>query len=305
VLIGVDRMSDEISQALESYIHQEQRLLTQLSQIQGQRQDIRTELGKDAVRLGAREILGRTGGKYARKLMERAERERIRNQETQIDSQHRGNIQRIRGFLGTVSEWKKNLKEPNSDRLISRLDRAQSGAKVATRIRHTITLLMNLKAKMLVYNKILPLSPQIEAVLPPGSPYKGLMELRKVLSSATGYVKICDTYVNTKTLDILYSIPEDSPIKLLTENTGGKKRAPTFLRACKDFKVERPSFVVRKSEGLHDRFILMEDRGWAAGPSLNDFGSKFSSLTPLTENGKREAEKIFDNLWKKARVLVS
>ena len=151
-------MSGEISQTLESYIHQEQRLLTQLSQIQGQRQDIRTELGKDAVRLGVREILGRTGGKYARKLMERAERERIRNQETQIDSQHRGNIQRIRGFLGTVSEWKKNLKEPNSDRLISRLDRAQSGAKVATRIRHTITLLMNLKTKRLVYNKTLPLT---------------------------------------------------------------------------------------------------------------------------------------------------
>ncbi len=109
-------MSDEISQALESYIHKEQRLLAQLSQIQGQRKDIRTELGKDAVRLGARMITGRTGGKYARKLMERAERERSRNQEAQIDTQHRGNIQRIRGVLGTISEWKKNLKEPNSEK---------------------------------------------------------------------------------------------------------------------------------------------------------------------------------------------
>jgi hypothetical protein len=91
---------------------------------------------------------------------------------------------------------------------------------------------MNLKSKQLVYNKDLPLSPQIEAVLPPGSPYKGLMELRRVLSSATGFAKICDTYVNIKTLDILYSIPEGVSIKLLTEKTGGKKRAPAFLRAC-------------------------------------------------------------------------
>lgn len=69
-------MSDEITRTIESFIHQVQRLRVQLSQIQGQRNDIRTELGKDAVRLGVREILGVTGGKYARKLLERTKRER-------------------------------------------------------------------------------------------------------------------------------------------------------------------------------------------------------------------------------------
>ena len=298
-------MSDEVSRILESHIHQEESLLHQISQIQSQRKDIRTEIGKEAVRQGARVIFGRTGGKFARLKMENAERERIEKMEAQIDSQHRGNVQRIRGFLGTISEWKKNLKEPNSYTLMTRLDRAQSGAKVVTRIRHTRTLLMNLKSKRLVYNTDLPLSPQIEAVLPPGSPYRGLMELRRVLSSATGYVKICDTYVNIKTLDILYSIPEEVPIKLLTEKTGGKKRAPTFLRACKDFKVERPGFEVRKGDGLHDRFILISNQGWSVGPSLKDFGNKVSVLTPLQEKGKREVEKIFDDLWKKAGVLIS
>ena len=297
-------MSDEVSRILESDIHQEERLLVQLSQIQSQRKDIRTELGKEAIRQGARKIFGRTGGKFARKLREQAERERIRKLEAQIGSQHRGNVQRIRGFLGTVSEWKKNIKEPNSDMLMSRLDRAQSGIRVGTRIRHTITLLENLHSKRLVYNKDLPLSPQVEAVFPPGSPYKGLKELRKVLSSATGYVKVCDTYVDVKTLDILDSVPADVPIKLLTENTGGSKRAPAFLRACKDFKAERPGLGVRKGEGLHDRFILMANRGWSVGSSLKDFGAKFSALTPLQERGKREAEKIFDDLWKKARSLL-
>jgi len=298
-------VSDEISRILESHIHQEESLLAQVSQIQSQRKDIRREYGKEAVRQGARIIFGRTGGKFARLNIEKAERERVEKLETQLDSQHRGNVQRIRGFLGTISEWKKNLKEPNSEALMTRLDRAQSGAKVVTRIRHTRTFLMKLKLKRLEYNKDLPLSPQIEAVLPPGSPYKGLMELRRVLRSATGFVKICDTYVNIKTLDILYSIPEEVPIKLLTEKTGGKKRAPAFLRACKDFKAERPSFEVRKGEGLHDRFILMANRGWASGPSLKDFGDKFSSITPLSEKGKRAAEKIFDDLWKKAREIVA
>lgn len=188
---------------------------------------------------------------------------------------------------------------------MSRLDRAQSGAKVGTRIRHTRKFLINLKSKRLVYNKDIPLSPQIEAVLPPGSPYKGLMELRRVLSSASGFVKILDTFVSIKTLDILYSIPEGVPIKLLTEKTGGIKRAPAFLRACKAFKAERPNFEVRKGEGLHDRFILMPNQGWSVGPSLKDFGNKVSSLTPLQEKGKLDAEKIFDDIWKKARVLIT
>ena len=176
---------------------------------------------------------------------------------------------------------------------------------MGTRIRHTRKYLMNLKSKRLVYNQDIPILPQIEAVLPPGSPYKGLMELRRVLSSATGFTKIFDTYVTVKTLDILFSIPEGVPIKLLTENTGGKKRAPSFLRACKAFKVERPGFEVRKGEGLHDRFILMENQGWSVGPSLKDFGVKVSSLTPLQEKGKRDAEKIFDDIWKKSSILIA
>ena len=130
------------------------------------------------------------------------------------------------------------------------------------------------------------------------------MELRKVLDSATGYVKICDTYVSIKTLDILYSIPKEIPIKLLTKNTGGSKRAPAFLRASKAFKVEHHNFEVRKSDGLHDRFVLMANRGWSVGASLKDFGTKFSALTPLQETAKHEAEKIFDKLWKKAIILV-
>ena len=130
------------------------------------------------------------------------------------------------------------------------------------------------------------------------------MELRQLLGSATGYVKICDTYVDLKTLDILYSIPAGVIVYLLTEKTGGSKRAPAFLRACKDYKVERPVFEVRKGEGLHDRFILMENRGWSIGSSLKDFGNKFTALTPLQEKGRLDAEKIFDDLWKKARIMA-
>ena len=297
-------MSDEIKQVLESFIGQEEMLLAQLTQIRSQRGDVQKEIGRDLITFGARELFGRTVGKYTRKAIERDEKERVKGREDAIDSQHRRIVNQIKRLLGTVSEWKKTLKEPNSDRLIARLERAQTGARVHTRINHTVKLLTTLKSKSLVYNKDLPIISHTDVIIAPGNPFTGLMELRKILGSATGNVKICDTYVDVKTLDILNSIPANIPIKLLTMNTGGSKRAPAFFRACKAFKTERPGFEVRKGEGLHDRFILMPKRGWSVGSSLNAFGNKVSVLTPLQEKGKRELERIFDDLWKNARVLI-
>jgi len=295
-------MSDEITRVLDSYIQQEKRLLNQLSQIQGQRYDIGTEIGKEVVSLGAREILGRTGGKIVRRLMIQGEKVRARELEAAVDAQHRGNVLHIRGFLRTVSEFRKKLEEPNSDRLISRLERAQDGVRVATRIRATMRLLSSLKSKRLVFNKDIPIIEKKGAVLSPGSPFSGMLELRKILSSTTEYVKICDQWVDIPTLEILLSVPEAIPIKLLTGEAGKSRR---FLRACSDFQVERPGFEVRIGEGLHDRFILTKKQGWLVGSSIKDFGKKFSAVIPLLESEKQDTEKIFDDLWKKSPATAT
>ena len=295
-------MSAEVTRVLESYIQQEQRLLNHLSQIRSERDDIRTELGKEVVSLGAREVLGRTGGQLVRKIMEKTERERIRNQEAQIDSQHRGCVQRIRGLLGTVSEWRKNLKEQNSDVLNSRLERTQTGVRVATRIRSTIKFLTSLKSKRLVYNKDVPIIEEKGVVLPPGSPFTGILELAKILGSVTEYVKICDPWVDIKTLEAFLSIPKDIPIYLLTSDSGKSRR---FQNACSAFQAERSHFEVRTVQGLHDRFILTKNRGWLLGSSIKDFGKKFSALTPLLNIDAMETESIYDDLWGKGRLLSS
>ncbi len=294
-------MSGEIGRILDSYINQEKGLLDQLSQIKSQSGDMKTEIIKDV----AGELFGRKGGKYARRIINEQEKERIKVMEDNVDAQHRTIVYSIIPFLGTISEWRENIKEPNSYRLLPRIEKAQGGVRIATRIRATIKVLLSLKVKRLIYNKDISLVPQKEAVFPPGSPFSAHMELRHLLGSATGYVKICDTYVSIKTLDILNSIPAGISIKLLPDKTGGSKRTPAFLRACKDFKAERPDFEVRKSEGLHDRFILMKDQGYSLGSSLKDLGKKFSGYAELQEKGKRETEKIFDGLWKKARQIVA
>lgn len=294
-------MSGKIDRILDSYINQEKGLLDQLSQIKSQRGDMKTEIIKDV----AGELFGRKGGKYARRIINKQEKGRIKVMEDNVDAQHRTIVNNITAFLRTISEWRKNIKESNSYRLLPRIEKAQGGARIATRVKATIKVLSGLKAKPLIYDKDIPLVPQKEAVFPPGRPFSARMELENLFGSATGYVKICDTYVNIKTLDILNSIPAGISIKLLTDKTGGSKRTPAFLRACKDFNAERPGLEVRKSEGLHDRFILMKDQGYSLGSSLKDLGKKFSGYTELQEKGKRETEKIFDGLWKKARQIVA
>lgn len=207
-------------------------------------------------------------------------------------------MQRIRGLLGTVSEWRKNLKEPNSDTLISRLERAQTGVRVATRVRATIKFLTSLKSKRLVDNKDLPIIEEKGVVLPPGSPFTGIIELAKVLGSVSEYVKICDPWVDIETLEAFLSIPRGIPIYLLTGESGKSRK---FQNACGTFQAERSLFEVRLVQGLHDRFILTKNRGWLLGSSIKDFGKKFSAFTPLLNKDAMETESIYDDLWRKAQ----
>lgn len=291
-------MSDEIRQNIDSYIYQENRLLVQLAEINKQKGNIGSQITKEAASLIAREFFGRPGGKVARSLVDRSEKERIQSLQDEVDRQHIIIVGRIRAYLGTVSEWKKNLKAPNSEMLISRLDRAQTGVRATTRIRSTIKLLTSMKSKRLVLNREIPLIEKTGIVLPPGSPVSGILELKKILSSTTNYVKICDPWVDQETLVVIRSVPKGVHIKLLTGESGKSKR---FRKACIDFKVERTSYEMRVGEGLHDRFILTWNRGWLLGSSIKDFGKKFSAMISLPEKDVASTEKIFDSLWRKGQ----
>lgn len=295
-------MSDEINRILDSYIHQEDRLLVQLAEINKQKGNIGSQIKKEAASLIVREYLGRTGGKFARSIVNRSEKERNQSLLEGVDRQHVVIVSRIQALLVTVSEFNKNLIESNSHRLLIRLDKAQEGVRVSTRVNATKKLLTSLKSKRLIYNTEIPNIAPKEAVLPPGSPFRGLLELTNVFKSVTGYVKICDPWADLKTLEVFLSIPENIPIMFLTEKTGGKSKARRFRRACKEFQTEHPDFEIRKGQGLHDRFIISKKQGWSVGSSIKDFGKNFSALTPLSDEVKKDTEKIFDELWRKAQV---
>lgn len=308
-------MFQEINNRLEQYIYQEQSLLDQLNQLKRQRANAGAEIRKSIISEGARllaqdffesHLAGRFGKKITKSALDQQQKEQYLTQERSIDSRHRYLVQGIRALLSTISIKRKNIKEPNSDRLVARLDRAQEYVKVETRIRRTVLALRSIAKKPFIYNKDIPVQRvEKESLLLPGEPFSASIKLKEILTGVQGYVKVIDPYVDETTLEFLLSVPKDLPVKLLTAHTGGKKKERPFKRACKRFKIERPQFEIKKCDRklIHDRFVLTWTRGWNIGSSIKDIGKGLSMIKEISEQSKSEAEKKFDEIWRSAKNI--
>jgi len=308
-------MSHEIKSRLEQYIQQEQALLDQVFQLKRQQVDVGADIGKAVMSEGAAAFVadlfesaeaGRLGRKLTKAILEKKQKEQFLVQEKNIENRHNSLIQGVKAFLSSISLKRKNLKDPNSSKLVAKLDRAQEFVKVDTRIRRTITALAGIVNKPLIYNKDIPTQAITkEVIVPPGEPFTSSLKLKEILRGTHGYAKIIDPYVDEITLEFLLSIPKEVPIKLLTAYTGGKEKKRRFKRACQKFRTERPQFEIRKCEQMliHDRFILTQTQGWSIGPSLKDIGKKLSMMKLISSQSKRETEKMFDKIWTKSKPV--
>ena len=99
---------------------------------------------------------------------------------------------------------RKNIREPNSDKLVARLDRAQEYVKVETRIRRTVIALRSIAKKTLIYNTDIPdQRVEKEVLLSPGEPLTASIKLKEILAGVQGYVKVIDPFVDETTLEFL------------------------------------------------------------------------------------------------------
>lgn len=302
-------MSTEIKNRLQHFIKEEKFLLSQLLQLQRQRKAVGSEIGKAVISEGvgafAEELFessraGRFGRKLSRAFIDQTQKHQLSVQERNIESKHTTLLQSIRAFLHSISVAKTKLKEPNSFKLLEKLDRAQEFVRIKTRIQHTIKTLENIFNKPLIYNKEIQIQPTIkEAIIPPGKPFSASLRLKEILESAKGYAKIIDPYVDETTLEFLMFIPMGIPIKVLTVYTGGKEKEKRFRKACQRFRAERHLFEIRKCgrELVHDRFVLTQAQGWSIGVSLKDIGKKLSMIKEVSPKTKREVESIFKQIW--------
>jgi hypothetical protein len=133
-------------------------------------------------------------------------------------------------------------------------------------------------------------------VVEPEKAYKAIRSFQMLLAALTGHIRICDPYIDTKTLDMLSLIPKKCRIKLLTCNI----QKPKILR--RDYTVYQAQYKnleikVLSSGNLHDRYIIDENAMWLLGQSLNGIGKKETFVVRLGEDIKSRSMELFKENW--------
>lgn len=137
-------------------------------------------------------------------------------------------------------------------------------------------------------------------------PAKALQETRDletVLSEIKGAVKICDPYLDSRTLDFIAAMSNASSVKLLTEKvTDAPKIGRELPAAAKQIGAQIEVRVAARGV-LHDRYIIHDGGMLVLGTSLNSFGLKQSFVSKVGHDVRTATASFFDDRWKSAPPL--
>ena len=117
--------------------------------------------------------------------------------------------------------------------------------------------------------------------------------MRSVFKKATKNVDIADTYVAGNIFDnLLDEIPKTIPTRLLYgSDIGG------FISKSKRFAREY-NFQTKESRQFHDRFLIVDGKGYIVGPSLKDAADKKpATLVVLSDLDSKKLSDLFSDLW--------
>lgn len=127
------------------------------------------------------------------------------------------------------------------------------------------------------------------------APFDALRDIQGLLQKAKNEVGIVDPYVDDSVFDLYLSdVHPEVNIKLVTKNMYRK-----FKDVAKRFKVQKTNFEVKSAENIHDRYLIVDDRVWILGNSLNNAGVKPFYIIELVN--KDRVLRWFKRLWYNAK----
>jgi hypothetical protein len=183
-----------IKQQINYFIQAEEGLLGQYRQLRRAPTDVSGQLIADGLAEGARAIVsdifssakvGRYAKGYAKKYLRNDNKRALATQEGNLDVQHQHVVQNAVGFLQSVSENKPRVREPNSQSLIAKINKAQGLSRLETRINRTILALKKIAAKPLAYNHEIA-ARNIEQPLPKPKLTVRFPRMANILTEVTG-----------------------------------------------------------------------------------------------------------------------
>jgi len=134
-------------------------------------------------------------------------------------------------------------------------------------------------------------------------PEQALTQIRRmeeILATLKGDLKICDPYIENKTIDFLAECRSSSSIKLLTSNVLKESKLRRDLTAYEKEHASKIEIKVLPNGMLHDRYILHQEGMLLLGTSLNGFAKKQSFLVSLGPDIRAATEAAFNRAWASA-----
>ena len=128
-------------------------------------------------------------------------------------------------------------------------------------------------------------------------------QVEELLASRTGVARLCDPYVDKRTLDFLAECTGAAELRLLTANIS---KRTTFERDLKAFRLEHRVLIeVRISQArvLHDRYIIDDSGLLILGTSLNGLGAKQTFVVSAGPDLKDSVLQAFDQVWSISAVV--
>jgi hypothetical protein len=140
-------------------------------------------------------------------------------------------------------------------------------------------------------------------IVDPQKPHRAIVRISELFGGLSGIVRICDPYLDKKTLEVTAMLPNRCDVRFLSVPP---KDGPTFLRHLKAYRVEHPNLEIRciPPGKIHDRYLITTQDMWLIGHSLNAIGSKQTFVTKLGGDVRAEVEAAFELMWAAGAVLT-
>jgi hypothetical protein len=140
-------------------------------------------------------------------------------------------------------------------------------------------------------------------LIEPARVLTSLRATEAILNTLNGTVKVCDPYVDARTLDLLGECGNAQAIRLLTMNVNNPNKLRRDARAfVQQYGIALEVRVVGQRV-LHDRYVIDDDGMLLFGTSLNGIGFKQSFVVSLGEDIRASVLTTFDSYWKTATTL--
>ncbi len=132
----------------------------------------------------------------------------------------------------------------------------------------------------------------------PEQAFSKIRKTEEILAGLQGTLRVCDPYVDGRTLDFLAGCQSAAAIRLLTVNIG---KPNPFARDLTAFNKEhggRLEARVAAQRDLHDRYIIHDDGLLLLGASLNGLGKKQSFVIAVGNDLRAAVATAFESRWK-------